>query len=171
MKPVIALALPLLCGLSLVHAENVVIRDVVSKEHCTLIKSDSCSSIKNDGVEVCEERHRQNALAEGGNTVVIKGTISSETRRPRVDGRYVIIEKTDMAADYYLCDDFVADDVVAEQENSSAPMRAMPVKSAVAPMVELSIEERLTTLEALNKKGLLTEEEYKAKRADILDDL
>jgi hypothetical protein len=47
----------------------------------------------------------------------------------------------------------------------------MPVKSAVAPMVELSIEERLTTLEALNKKGLLTEEEYKAKRADILDDL
>ncbi|MBQ0782005.1 MAG: hypothetical protein KBT79_14425, partial [Thalassolituus oleivorans] len=117
------------------------------------------------GVEVCEERHRQNALAEGGNTVVIKGTISSETRRPRVDGRYVIIEKTDMAADYYLCDDFVADDVVAEQENSSDPMRA------VAPMVELSIEERLITLEALNKKGLITADEYKAKRADILNDL
>jgi hypothetical protein len=165
MKSILALALPLLCGLSLVHAENVVIRDAISKEHCTLIKSDSCSSIKNDGVEVCEERHRQNALAVGGNTVVIKGTISSETRRPRVDGRYTVIEKTDMAADYYLCDDVIAD---AESEHVSTSTRTM---SVVIPKVELSIEERLTTLETLNKKGLLTEEEYKAKRADILDDL
>lgn len=52
-----------------------------------------------------------------------------------------------------------------------AEMKAPSSTPAAAPAGTSSVEERLQKLEDLKKKGLVTEEEYKAKRAEILKDM
>jgi hypothetical protein len=57
-----------------------------------------------------------------------------------------------------------------------APSVAAPIAPGVshqrpAPPAKKSVEERLTILKGLKEKGLITEEEFKAKRQEILNDL
>jgi hypothetical protein len=67
------------------------------------------------------------------------------------------------------------DEAEAEAEAPAAAVATPGVPAArratPAAPVKKSVEERLTILKGLKDKGLITEEEFKAKRQDILNDL
>jgi len=53
----------------------------------------------------------------------------------------------------------------------TSPAPAASYQARPAPPAKKSVEERLMILKGLKEKGLITEEEYKAKRQEILNDL
>ena len=76
------------------------------------------------------------------------------------------------SVNWNMCFEEARSQKLNEMQEAVAPAQE-PVKAAVTPTTgsTISIEERLRRLDDLKKKGLITEEEYKAKRAEILKDM
>jgi hypothetical protein len=137
----------------LAHADDVTISQSVDESDCTLIRQDICKTRKKDAMSKCEDWHKENAKEKGANTIVITDTTHTEARRPFYDGSVDKIKWTHIAAKYYSCENHASTKSSEEKTQSD------------------KFEERLMTLEALYKKRLITDEEYKSKRVEILRDL
>lgn len=137
----------------LTHAGDITISQSIDESDCTLIGQDICKTQKKDAMSKCEDWHKETAQEQGANTVVITDTTDTESRRPFFDGSVKTIKWTHIAAKYYSC---------AKQASFKPTEEKTPANK---------FEQRLMTLEALYKKRLITDEEYKRKRAEILRDL
>ncbi|WP_369857140.1 hypothetical protein [Candidatus Thalassolituus haligoni] len=149
----------LLLGVSMsasmgVSAESVEIRDGVDEQSCRMVKQEMCSTTSRDGVAHCRQEHLKSAAQFGANRVVIGTTDQSDHKKRMANGLYTSVTKTRMKARYFACDE------------TSRVRQPAAVQGGGK-----SIEERLLRLESLRQKHLLTEPEYTAKRAAILDDL
>ncbi|MDF1764094.1 MAG: hypothetical protein P1U57_11850 [Oleibacter sp.] len=147
------------------ESQKVMVVESVDTARCQMIKENSCSiqgqSLQSDSDEKdCQNKHLEDAAEAGANAVMFTGTTTSERRRPRVDGRYVTVVSTDVAAEYYACDQA---ELFAQQEAKQAEEKVEAASQ--------SIEQRLNTLETLKEKELISVEEYQAKRREILNDL
>lgn len=147
------------------ESQKIMVVETVDVARCQLIEKNSCSiqgqSIQSDTDEKdCQDKHLEDAAEVGANAVIFTGTTTSERRRPRMDGRYVTVVSTDVSAEYYACDQA---ELFAQQEAKQAEEKVEAVSQ--------SIEQRLNTLEMLKEKGLISVDEYQAKRTDILNDL
>ena len=120
--------------------------------NCTLIKETDCTSKKMEGLAACKKNLKKETVELDGDTLVITGTEQTEQRKPSLTG-VKTVTKTKVTAGIYRC---------------KAEENAVPEKKARA---EQSVENRLTRLNKLKEKGLISEEEYLTKRAEILDDL
>lgn len=137
----------------LAHADDITISQSVDESDCTLIGQDICKTRKKDAMSKCEDWHKEKAKEKGANTFVITDTTQTVTRRPFYDGSVDKITWTQIAAKYYSCEKNASTNSSEEKAPSN------------------KFGQRLMTLEALYKKRLITDEEYKKKRAEILRDL
>jgi len=154
------LFLALFALLSLAHAaDSVVIVSSIDESQCKLAGEEVCETQKSQEAKAkakCNKWHTKKARDLGANSIVITNRSVSESRRPLYDGRYKTIKNTSISASYYTC---------------SAQYTATQVPKPPMEQQDNTIELRLIKLESLKEKGLITEKEYQAKRAEILEDL
>lgn len=130
----------------------------VDETVCEKVATEICETHKKDAEKKCHKWHREKAEELGGNRVVMTDSSYSESKRPMFDGRFKTIRNTSITADYFACATAVAEE--------KAEMSGETVEA-----VNQSIEQRLKTLQNLLDKGLITEQEYQAKREEILSEL
>ncbi|TVZ41381.1 hypothetical protein P886_0726 [Alteromonadaceae bacterium 2753L.S.0a.02] len=138
----------------------------IDADHCRLINKNVCVTEKRDekkAIKKCNKWHINQASEQGANRVLITDNTYSEHRRPHYDGSSKTIKTREYLADYYACD--LAEVSVV----NDTQQEALPVNNSGAS--KSSIEDRLLRLESLKKKGLISAEEYAAKRAEILSEL
>ena len=159
-----ARALPLLTSALFVSSLSYAASDVnlageIDPEHCQLVKEERCSTQKSDGVSVCEKRLKEEADELNANTLVLGEIEQTVQRKPSLNG-VKTVTITSVNAAIYRCP--VASDAPQSREYHPAPVER--------PM-EKSVEERLIQLNGLKEKGLISDEEYQSKRAEILEEL
>ncbi|WP_370979376.1 SHOCT domain-containing protein [Agaribacterium sp. ZY112] len=140
--------------------DSALIVESVDKKACSLVLEQACITKKHDAEKKCLPWHKKEASSKGANTVLIGETTVTTHRRPMYDGTSKKVKETTISASYYLCP------VEAASVDSS-----QSVNQQVKPAQDLSIEQRLTQLNELHEKGLISDSEYKDKRASILNEL
>jgi len=79
-----------------------------------------------------------------------------------VNGTYKTVKSTNVTASYYNCGEFTTGKAELPPKAKSFELIREKPKSA---------EQRLKTLNDLLDKGLITKEEYRSKRSEILKDI
>lgn len=135
---------------------------------CEQLKTASCSTIKSNAIKACTKVHKEQADALGANRIKLLSNqvTSQKQRKPSLTGAKMVTLTT-VPAEYFLC----------AKPKMTPPIKSMPPapgKRITPPQKQKptnSIEARLIQLNQLLEKGLITKEEYQAKRKDILDSL
>lgn len=150
----LALLLPLL-----VQAE-VRLVEVEAVGQCKKLDHQVCTTTKSDADDVCLERHKEEAAEIGADAIVVIQKEETKQRRPSLMGTKTVT-KTDITADYFDCG------------YPDVPVKAVSQKAINKSVIRdlYTIEDRLNVLETLKSKGLISEEEYRQKRQEILADL
>ncbi|WP_018416133.1 SHOCT domain-containing protein [Teredinibacter turnerae] len=150
-------------GLSLPSSADVLVVDQLDTQHCRLVAENTCESKKSKeskALAKCTQWHKNTAKDQQANTVVMEKATESERRRPNFDGSWKTITERSYVARYFDCPNELV---------QAASTEAAANKSA--PAANRSITERLRLLKELREKSLITEAEYTAKKADILESL
>lgn len=138
-------------------------------ESCTMIKEVDCTTHKRDGEKACEEKLKKMAKEEGADTLIIEAVEQTKQRKPSLSGVKTVTE-TSMSGTLYQC--HTGNEIShsrSKATDKSAPESSR--KDTHKKSNDKTIEERLIQLNDLKEKGLITEDEYQAKRAEILGDL
>ena len=151
----------LITALLVSHVTSAVtIVDMVDENQCKLIKEADCTTAKREGLKVCTEKHLEGANRLQADTLLLGEVKEMEHRKPSLTGAKKV-RLTQVQAYYYQCE--------TAQEKANTPMSS-PAMKGIAPAAK-SIEDRLVQLNSLKDKGLITQEEYKSKRTEILNEL
>jgi|GEM_PF-876241 len=137
----------------------------IEASSCKYISEDTCRSKKSKqkkSLEACRKWHKKEASEKGANSVLITDTRVEETKRPMVNGTYKTVKSTNVTASYYNCGEFTTGKAELPPKAKSFELIREKPKSA---------EQRLKTLNDLLDKGLITKEEYRSKRSEILKDI
>ncbi|MDP2506598.1 MULTISPECIES: hypothetical protein [unclassified Oceanobacter] len=153
------LAVVLLGVSASVTAQAVEIKKSVDEQRCRMVKQSTCINNGRNGIQHCQQEHRQSAAEFGADQIVITSTNQSDHRKRMATGNYKNFTKTKMTARYYVCDDRI-------QQHQN-----MQREVVVPPAQGKTVEERLLRLQTLREKNLLSEQEYRTKRAEILSEL
>lgn len=149
-------------GLSLPSSADVLVVDQLDTQHCRLVAENTCESKKSKeskALAKCTQWHKSAAAEQQANTVVIDKATETERRRPNFDGSWKTITERSYTARYFDC------------PNEIVQAASMPATDKPAPAANRSIAERLRLLKELREKSLITEAEYAAKKAEILESL
>jgi len=141
----------ILAGLSMTVQAQPEFVEVVA-DSCEMVVKAECHAKGYSGTEECREQFAEEAESEGADTILVTSQDQYKTRKPSLSGGMQVIDNTKMKADLYRCNEVVA---------------ASPEVKAQA----LSVEERLLRLNELRNKELISDDEYRAGRERILNDL
>ena len=137
-----------------VLAFKVDVVESIDPAKCVLVTKESCTSSKSDSLKACTEIHVEKAENLDADTIIITNSKTSKHRKPSLTGGMKTVTITEVSANYYTC-----------KETSAPVVNATPRPS------EKSIEERLNILKQLKDKTLISAEEYKKKKSEILQEL
>lgn len=140
------LSTALICSSAVVTANNVDgIQLASDATHCTLMTTETLAA---DNEESAVAKHRKRATEIEADTLVILDSTTTRHRKPSLTGGVQSVTKVSVEAGYYRC-----------SENKQVGHTS------------LSVKERLQQLKELQEEGLISDDEFKMKKVDILKDL
>ncbi len=136
----------LICSSAVVKAKDeVTIKLASDVTHCTFVTTETVGA---GNEESALAKHRKRASEAEADTLVIVDSSTTRYRKPSLAGGIQSVTKVSVEAGYYQC----SDKNQTEQTSSS-------------------VKDRLQQLKELREEGLIDNDEYKMKKADILEDL
>ncbi|WP_260997057.1 SHOCT domain-containing protein [Thalassolituus hydrocarboniclasticus] len=135
-------------------ADNIRVLSAGEETGCTWLAQEQCSTEARLAAEECLNWHQTQAVAAGADALLMGDSEESRRKKPSLTGMKTVVA-TKVSADYYRC-------------AAAAATAETVVKGAEGWS---TVEKRLLVLESLKAKGLISAEEYQAKRQDILKDL